>query len=201
MDYAKVAMRASSIAGFGLIVIFSLSVFAALHFYPGNYSPFSNWISDLGYPALNPTGAAYLNAGFVFEGILFIPFCLSLYRWHGHGRSGSLTFTLSAVSGFVAASSLVMIGIFPENYAASHAFWAATFFGSMGFFLLLSSIHLFYCRAGDVFAKRVSYFGFVAFIADAAFALAFYDPAFEWGAAIASFVYVALLSYAMIRKS
>jgi hypothetical membrane protein len=201
MNYSAHAVRSARFAGMAIIAIFSLSILAALQFYPGSYSPYTNWISDLGNPAMNPSGAAFLNAGFVLEGILFIPFCLGLYRWHGHGRGGSLTFTMSAFSGFVAALSLVMIGIFPENYAASHTFWAVTFFGSMGFFLLLSSVHLLYCGESDSFAKRISYFGFLAFAADAAFALAFYDPTFEWGAAIASFVYVALLSYAMIRKS
>lgn len=201
MDYASLAWRTGRAAGIVAVLAFLVSVLAARSFYPGPYSPFTNWISDLGNPERNPEGAKFLNAGFIITGIAFFPFCLGLYRWHAHGKGRSAVFVLVALAGFYAALSMVMIGVFPENYATSHWFWAVSLFGSLGFFLLLSAFHLLVCRAKDPAIRRIAYCGFAAFLIDAMFGLVFYDRVFEWAAALASFAYVSLLVYAMYRKS
>jgi len=200
MKSSDLTWRIGRIAGIAAILSLSASILASWSFYPGPYGPFTNWISDLGNPANNPDGAKFMNAGLILTGILFFPFCLGLYRWHGDEKIRKASFVLAMIAGFTAALSMVMIGTFPENYAVQHQAFALGLFVSLGLFLFLSAWHLVACSK-DPKIRGIAYFGFAAGLVDVAFGLVFYDHIFEWVAAFASLGYVALLAYGMYRKS
>jgi hypothetical membrane protein len=54
-----------------LYIIFTL--ISAIYF-PAAYSPLTNWLSDLGNPTQNPSGALYYNIGGALTSITLIAF-------------------------------------------------------------------------------------------------------------------------------
>ena len=67
----------------GLFAIVCYLAFALLAFahYPLPYSPLNNWLSDLGNPNLNPSGALFYNIGIVATASILPLFFLGLSRW------------------------------------------------------------------------------------------------------------------------
>jgi hypothetical protein len=201
MGYGDLISGAGNIAGFAASVILLVSVILAWFYYPGPYSPLTNWISDLGNPELNPRGAIFLNSGFVLAGIAFFPFCFGLYRWHTDwykdGENRFPAFLLAVLTGSLAGISMVMIGLFPENYASTHVFWAVSLFGALAIFVLFSAWHLLSHSQKEPIIRRIAYYGFATGMLDIAFGLVFFYHVFEWIAAAASLGYVALLAREM----
>jgi hypothetical membrane protein len=66
------------ITGFAAFTIYV--VFTALAFskYPDAYSPVKNWLSDLGNPLINQSGALLYNLGCVLTSIVLIFFVIFL---------------------------------------------------------------------------------------------------------------------------
>jgi hypothetical membrane protein len=108
----------------GLAACVGYMSFSLLAFmrYPMNYSPLSNWLSDLGNPLFNPGGSNLYNLGVIFTAIFLIIFFLSLYSWKITGnRVQVIMLRLTQACGISASLCLMMSAIYPINHFRIHA--------------------------------------------------------------------------------
>lgn len=185
------------IAGIVVILIFGVSVFTSWAFYPKPYSPFTNWLSDLGNSNYNPKGAIFFNVGLILTGIAFFPFCLGLYKWYTNEKKRKINFILVQVSGFLLAFSIVMVGVFSEDYMTRHSLWSSILFISLGFFLFLLTGFLF-THPSNI--KLIAYYGFAVGAIDIVFGLVYNTYLLEWVTVFSSIGYIALIVYNMFKK-
>jgi len=117
--------RYAAACGFaGVVVWVALYAVAALAY--AGYDPVRNYLSDLGHPAA--AGNWAFNGGAVAAGLLFLPFAIGVgqvLRSHV-GWAGSLLL-------FLAATSLILVGLLPEESPNNMHFLV-----SAAFFLLLT---------------------------------------------------------------
>jgi hypothetical protein len=69
----KIAVALASTAIVASIIYLAFTAIA-LAYYPQTYSPLTNWLSDLGNPTVNPSGALYYDAGGVVTSVALIFF-------------------------------------------------------------------------------------------------------------------------------
>jgi len=112
----------SFISGIAVIVIYCTFTFTSLALYPTSYSPVTNWLSDLGNSSFNPAGAVFYNTGCILTGIALFPFFAGLYKWYTHEKWRKISLIVTQIVGFLAAFSLIMIGVFSEDYVEQHVF-------------------------------------------------------------------------------
>ena len=79
------AMRVHSALAYLAVLIYAGCALAACARFPGEYSPFRHWLSELGNPVQNPDGAASYNPGVLLTGLLVL---MGAGRWPGHGCRG-----------------------------------------------------------------------------------------------------------------
>lgn len=152
----------SIIAGAALIVVFCAFTLISIVLFPGPFSPVENWLSDLGNTKMNPQGNWFFNAGCIFTGILLFPFFKGLEAWRSEDN-GRLV-TIGRVSGAFSALSLIMIGIFCEDYDFYHLFWSGAFFISILLTITALTIAMF---RHDRFIKLIGYYGLMVIAVDA----------------------------------
>lgn len=66
------------VTGFTATTVYLICTTVAYFNFPLAYSPFANWLSDLGNPIINPTGAFSYNLGCVLTGLCLMFFSLVL---------------------------------------------------------------------------------------------------------------------------
>ncbi len=123
-----------------LFAIVCYLAFALLAFarYPLPYSPLKNWLSDLGNPNLNPSGALFYNIGIVATAVVLLPFFLGLSRWKlGNNRIQHLMLFITQGFGILGALVMVLSGFYPINNLALHGFF------SMWLYILLGTAFAF----------------------------------------------------------
>ena len=81
MDYARLR-KIGGYCGIAAMVIYVLCTLVAAVQFPVHFSPFQNWISDLGSYEKNPSGAIVYNVGAGIAGLLLIPFFIGLAAWY-----------------------------------------------------------------------------------------------------------------------
>ena len=110
----------NSISGVVVIVLYCIFTFSSWALYPAAYSPVKNWLSDLGNSTNNPKGAILYNVGCIATGIALFPFFIGLYEWYADEKRRKTAIVATQVIGCAAAFSLIMIGVFSENYGWLH---------------------------------------------------------------------------------
>jgi hypothetical membrane protein len=94
--------------------------FTSWALYPTPFNPFSNFLSDLGNSAGNASGAIFYNVGCVLTGIAYIIFLGGLHKWYTSEKTRKIEIMTAQAIGFLAAFSLMMIGVFSENAGDIH---------------------------------------------------------------------------------
>jgi hypothetical membrane protein len=168
-----------------------------LALYPTPYTPVNNWLSDLGNSKGNPSGAIFYNAGCVLTGIALFPFFGGLYKWYTNEKTRKIVIMIGQAIGFLAASSLMMIGVFSENYGNIHVLWSSIFF-ILNFIVIVLISSVLYTHPSYI--RPISYYGFIVALINLLFLLVYDNPIFEWFTVFTALGFVGLLSYNMFRK-
>jgi hypothetical membrane protein len=189
---------ASSIAGIVVIVLYCVFTFTSFALFPGAYNPTTNWLSDLGNSSLNPEGAIYYDLGCILTGIALFPFFIGLYKWYTEENWRNASIVSTQVVGSLAAFSLVMIGVFSEDYAWAHNLWSQVFFILNFLVLIMLGISLF---THPSYIKPIGYYGFIVAIINLLFVLFSDRPILEWFTVFSALGYVGLLAYNMLIRS
>jgi hypothetical membrane protein len=158
------------------------------------YSPVTNWLSDLGNTSFNPIGAVFYNIGCVLTGIALFPFFAGFYKWYTYEKWRKISLIATQLVGFFAAFSLVMIGVFSEDFMEQHVFWSSVFFVLNLVVLILAGLSLF---THPNYIKSIAYYGFVVAGINLVFVLVHNTPLFEWVTVFTALGYVGLLVYNM----
>jgi len=203
INYKKYPL--SFIAGVFAIGVFWIFTLISWAFFPGEYNPYDNWVSNLGNQALNPEGAIFFNIGCIITGILFFPFFFGLFEFYIGDSKNKILTVLTQIAGFVSAFSMIMIGIYPENNVEMHTFWTVIFFASTIPILFLPSIALYKYS----FTRKLAKYGFAATALNLLLCLLFL-PILEWLTIIVAFGFIGLMvmnlnnridKYRFIRKN
>ena len=120
---------------FGLFIVICYVTCAILAFtrFPLPYSPFNNWLSDLGNPDVNPTGAGFYNTGIVLAGLALMLFFLRLTKWRmAENRLQRIMILLTTGFGLIGSLSMIMTAIHPINEPSQHSFWSMILYISFG---------------------------------------------------------------------
>ncbi len=179
-----------------VIVLYCVFTFTSLALYPTAYSPVTNWLSDLGNSSFNPKGSIFYNVGCVLTGVALFPFFIGLHKWHTDEQWRRFSLIATQVIGSLAAFSLIMIGIFSEDYGWVHSLWSSVFFVLNLIVLVLTGASLF---THPRYIRPVAYYGLIVAIINLVFVLFFVTPIFEWFTVFTALGYVGLLSYNMLR--
>jgi hypothetical membrane protein len=186
----------SCIAGVAVILFYCIFTFTSLALYPTSYSPIGNWLSDLGNSSNNPSGAIVYNVGCVFTGLALFPFFIGLYKWYTTETWRKVTLIATQTVGCLAAFSLIMIGVFSEDYMTWHVLWSSAFFVLNLIVLILVGASLF---THPAYIKLVAYYGFIVAAINLVFVLVHDTPILEWFTVFTALSYVSLLVYNMLR--
>jgi len=186
----------SCMSGIAVIVLYCTFTFTSLALYPTPYSPVTNWLSDLGNSSFNPAGAVFYNTGCILTGIALFPFFAGLYKWYTHEKWRKISLIATQTVGFFAAFSLIMIGVFSEDYMGQHVFWSSVFFILNLVVLILAGVSLF---THPNYIRSIAYYGFVVAAINLLFVIVYTTPLFEWFTVFTALVYVGLLVYNMFK--
>jgi hypothetical protein len=121
--------RTSYLAG---ILTFSsyiiLSFISFLHF-PGQFSPFKNWLSDLGNPDLNFSGAVFYNTGIFLTAVSLSVFFIGLSIWKLETKKVQVVMLrLTQGFGILGSICMLMSAAFPINDYRVHSFWSQSLY-------------------------------------------------------------------------
>jgi hypothetical protein len=143
----------------------------AFFYFPKTYSPLTNWLSDLGNPNLNPSGAFYYNSGGILASAFLFFFFAGIYTWRSGDRKMNAFLFAAVVTGIALAFALGMTAYFPLGVNDSlHSTFSIMLFIFVGFFEIFSSSAI---RKNPFYPKILSVFGFVVTIINFAFAVSF----------------------------
>lgn len=187
----------SSLAGVAVIVLYCVFTFASWALYPAAYSPVTNWLSDLGNSTYNPKGSILYNLGCILTGIELFPFFIGLYRWYTDERWRRTALLVTQAVGCLAAFSLIMIGVFSEDYGSLHHLWSSVFFLFNLIVLILAAASLF---THPRYIKAIAYYGFVVVAINLMYVSLSDTPLLEWFTVFTALGYVGLLTYNMAKK-
>lgn len=173
----------------------------AILYYPLPYSPLTNWLSDLGNPTQNPTGAIYYNTGGIITSAVLIVFFVGMYTWSAGDKKGKIFLTLSQVFGIVFALAFLMSALFPLGVNDSvHSMFSIMLFVFVGFFEIFSASAT---RRNPSAPRWLVYFGFAAAMINFAFGVSFnFMDLFvgEWIIIAVFIIYIITLALAQRTK-
>jgi hypothetical membrane protein len=186
------------ISGFACIAVYLSFTVAARAFYPTSFDPAGNWLSDLGNPSLNPSGAVLYRLGCILTGLLLVSFFVALgFLRAGRPKRVSIYTAIAQALGAVSGLALVLTGIFSEGNHSSHSFWSAVLYISFGtavFFVGLAFVFM------PGFSRSLSYLAFAITACDWVMA-AFNTTRFlEWIVVTLMLVFVAALAVRLSRS-
>jgi len=185
------------VAGVFAIIIYLIFTALAYLLYPSSYTPFANWLSDLGNYGRNPAGAVFYDTGVFLTGVLITVFALSYLVWRNElKRRGQVLLAIGVVSGVAAGLSLASTGFFPLPIPV-HGFLGMLFQINMGDLIVFSTVAL---LRHPKFIRLIAYFAFASVIADLNFSILNNTPIFEWLDIGLFLVYAALMAF-NFRKS
>jgi hypothetical membrane protein len=185
-----------SIAGVLVIVLYCVFTFTSVALFPTAYSPVTNWLSDLGNSTFNPRGAIFYNVGCILTGLALIPFYGGFYKWYTNEKLRKAMIIVTQAVGLFSAFSLIMIGVYSEDYMAQHVFWSDVFFVLNLLVLILANVSL---MTHPKFRKPIGYYGIIVALINLLFVAASNTPLLEWFTVFTALVYAGLVSYCTLR--
>jgi hypothetical membrane protein len=114
-----------------MVAVFGYLLFTLLAYikYPLQFSPLTNWLSDLGNVELNPDGAIFYNFGIILTASMLVIFFLGLFPWKiEQNRVQRIMLRLAQVFGVTGAFCMIMSAVFPINNLTIHSFWSTSLF-------------------------------------------------------------------------
>jgi len=126
----------------------------------GDFSPLTNWHSDLGNSESNtPLGAQYYNCGQVFMGLAVILFAGGMHVWYTEEKWKNYLLVAGQFTGFLVGIALIMNGIYSEDFQPQHGQWSEVIFMSITLteFLINGAL-----IKNEKFCKPIGYLGFIA---------------------------------------
>ncbi len=192
-----------SSAGIAAVVVYLVFALVAFLKYPGAYGPLTNWLSDLGNPLANPSGAIFYRLGSMLSGATLILFYLKLGIWNPGSNKTRVLLTIAQCTGVFSAVCLIITGIFPLGTATEiHSLWSMMLYISLGFFLTFSATAL---MKSPVFKKGFVYYAFLTAAVNFVFGAILHEIFWaEWisvGMFIAYVLMVACNSMVLVRAS
>lgn len=161
------------ITGFTAVIIYLLFTVISFSFYPSEYSSFNNWLSDLGNPLANPTGAIYYNLGCIITALLLILFCLGLHIWDTGIKRTRTLLIIARIAGILAALSLIIASLFPlGTFTSVHSISSKMLSTFLGFFLAFSATVLLRHPAA---VKWFAIFGYVTALVNFIYGVFLYE--------------------------
>lgn len=181
-------------------IVYLVFAFVAFLNYPGAYSPLTNWLSDLGNPTVNPSGALYYNIGGVVTSSVLILFFISIYSWKLADKKMKIFLGLSQVVGLVLAVAFMTSALFPLGVNNSiHSVASITLFISIGLFEIFSVSAI---RKNPSHAKWLPAFGISVALVNFGLAVSFNFSNFFVGEWIMIALFIAwMLTLAVTQKS
>ena len=119
------------------------------------------------------------------------PFFAGFYYWHTDERWRKSPIVVTQAVGFIAAFSLMMIGVFSEDAGAIHHLWSLVFFVFNLLVLILANVSLITHRK---FIRPVGYYGLVVAVINLLFVGLAYTSLLEWFTVYTALGYAAFLS-------
>jgi hypothetical membrane protein len=108
--------------------------------YPLAFSPCTNWLSDLGNPIDNPTGAFLYNLGCILTSICLIIFFLGLEYLNNGDRNQRRFLMIAQVTGILSSLALIVAGMYPlGSQTLIHSISGKAHIFFVGFFLTFSA--------------------------------------------------------------
>jgi hypothetical protein len=184
----------TSSAGIAAVVIYLTFALVAFLKYPAPYGPLTNWLSDLGNPLANPSGAIFYRLGCMLSGVALVLFYLRLGIWNTGSRRTRVPLTVAQCAGVFSAVSLIVTGMFPLGTSTKiHSLWSMMLYISLGFFLTFSATAL---MKNPAFRKGFGYYAFVTAGVNFAFGAILHETFWaEWTSVGMFMVYVLMISY------
>lgn len=180
-----------------MIVLYCVFTFSSWALYPAAYNPVANWLSYLGNSAHNPKGAILYNVGCIVTGIALFPFFIGLHEWYADERRRRTAVVAMQIIGCAAAFSLIMIGVFSEDYGWLHSLWSEVFFLLNLLVLVIVGVALF---THHRYIRAIAVYGFVVAAINLMFLFLPNTPLLEWFTVFTALGYVGLISYNMAKK-
>jgi hypothetical protein len=186
--------KVTSSAGIVAAVLYLVFALVAFLKYQGPYGPLTNWLSDLGDPIDNPSGAIFYRLGCMLSGIALVLFYVKLGIWNTGSRRTRVLLAVAQCAGVFSAISLIFTAIFPLGTStAIHSLWSMMLFISLGFFLTFSATALIRHTA---FKKAFGYYAFVTAGTNFAFGAILHELAWaEWISVGMFIVYILMIAY------
>jgi hypothetical membrane protein len=175
-----------------VVVLYCFFTLSSIALFPKPFSPFVNYLSDLGNSAFNPYGAWLYNTGCILTGLALFPFFAGLYSWYPRERLKKALVVMTQAVGFTSAFALIMIGVFSEDYLAQHLFWSDLFFVLNLLVLILANASLMTQRN---FIRLIGYYGFAVAAINVLFVLLSNTPVLEWFTVFSALGYAGMLAY------
>jgi hypothetical protein len=191
----RTSWTAMLIAG-GIIAILIYLILTLVAFlqYPGAYGPITNWLSDLGNPQANPSGAFVYNLGCILTSSVLIIFYIGLRQWNTGDRKMRILLTIAQVAGILASFSLILAAIFPLGaHTSIHSFWSKMVFVFLGFFLTFSATAL---MKHPAFVRCIAYYAFFTALVNFVYGAILHSVfVAEWVSIGMFIIYVVMIAY------
>lgn len=192
-----------SSAGIAAAVVYLIFALVAFLKYPGAYGPLTNWLSDLGNPLDNPSGAIFYRLGCMLSGAALILFYLKLGIWNPGSKKTRVILNVAQCMGVFSAVCLIITGILPLGTSTEiHSLWSIMLYISLGFFLTFSATAL---MKNPAFKKGFGYYAFLTAAVTFIFGAILHEMFWaEWISVGMFIVYVLMIAYnsiALVRAS
>ncbi|MHA1963907.1 MAG: DUF998 domain-containing protein [Candidatus Thorarchaeota archaeon] len=107
--------------------VYCILTYVSITIFPGPFGPLDNYLSQLGNSSLNPEGAIFYNLAVIITGMCLIPFYGGLYHSY-RNPNGNKRLMSVVLFGMINALSIMMSGVFSEDFYAQHFFWSLMIF-------------------------------------------------------------------------
>jgi hypothetical membrane protein len=185
----------TSIAALHVIVLYCLFTFSSAVFFGNPWTPWP-YLSDFGNTVYNPSGAVLYNLGCILTGLMLFPFYIGLYKWYTRESWRKILIIVTQIVGLASGFSLIMIGVFNENYGYPHSLWSRVFFMLNLGVLILAGITL---LTHPKFIRPIAIYGFIVAAINLAFVVLPSSSTIEWFTVFTALGYAGLLAINMLK--
>jgi hypothetical membrane protein len=185
------AVQLARMAGVAGALAYLLLALAAFVFYPQDFDPVRNWLSDLGNSLVNPTGAIFYNSGCIIAGLLLGVLYVRLGQWRNGDKVLGRLLTVGQMSGLISSLALILSALFNigQNPRLHGRFSMVFTIGLTWFLCFTNTALLRHAR----FWKALGIFGFAVAATGLAYGVFINQPVAEWVTVALFIVYVIIL--------